>query len=216
MKESRTRFFAENMETLSRRDRVFLNNPVIMQGLGLAPIIVPATNIQNALILAVAVALMLTPTRVLANIISRFTGYKFKAVIYVLTAGLVYVGASYIIEYLFGLTAGNVGIYLPLLVTEPLIIKRHTSQQREKVGTSLQRGIISTIGFCLVLFVSAGIRELLAYGTLGGMEVFRFKMLPMADMVAGGFIILGIIAAIWRAGANTFKKRVSMEAKKLQ
>lgn len=216
MKESRTRFFAENMETLSRRDRVFLNNPVIMQGLGLAPIIVPATNVQNALILAVAVALMLTPTRVFANIASRYTGYKFKAIIYVLTSGIVYIGASFIVEYLFGLSVGNVGIYLPLLVTEPLIIKRHTSQQREKVSTSLQRGLVSTIGFCLVLFITAAIRELLAYGTVAGVEVFRFKMLPMADMVAGGFIILGIIAAIWRAGANTFKKRVSMEAKKLQ
>ena len=49
-----------------KKDRVFLNNPVVMQGLGLAPLVVAAVNLQNAVMLAVAVLLILTPTRVLA------------------------------------------------------------------------------------------------------------------------------------------------------
>lgn len=50
------------MDRLMVRDRFFFNNPVFMQGLGLAPIVVAATNLHNALILGFAVLLLLTPT----------------------------------------------------------------------------------------------------------------------------------------------------------
>ena len=56
---------------LITRDRVFKNNPVVMQGMGLAPLVVLATTGKNALMLAVAVALLLTPSRMLACLVSR-------------------------------------------------------------------------------------------------------------------------------------------------
>ena len=37
-----------------KRDRLFLNNPVVMQGLGLAPLVVAATTVKNAAILALS------------------------------------------------------------------------------------------------------------------------------------------------------------------
>lgn len=214
MKADRAQFFAENMDRFSRRDRVFLNNPVMMQGLGLAPIVIPSYNIQNAFIMAVAVILMLTPTRMLATFIGQRTGHKFRAVIYAVTAGLVYIGTAYIIDVLFGTAARSVGIYLPLLVLEPLIIKRYESPKSERLSTSLRKGIITTAGFILVLFLVAATREILAQGTLGGVLVLRMAVLPMAAMPAGGFIVLGLLAALWRGLVNTFKKRISMEVKK--
>lgn len=217
MREDRVRYYAENMERLSRRDRIFLNNPVIMQGLGLAPIIVPATTVQNALILAVAVALLLTPTRIIATLIGRRMGIKFRAILYSLVSAGLFFGVMYIMDnYLFGQALNNVGIFLPLLVLEPLIIKRYESQQRERISTSFKKGIITTVGFCLVLFIVATLRELLAYGTFYGIEVFRSGMLPIAAMPAGGLIIMGLVAALWRGLVFNFKKRISMGVKELQ
>ena len=214
MKTHQARYFAKNMERLSRRDRIFINNPVIMQGMGLAPIVLPATTIQNAIILAVAMALLLTPTRVIATFLGRQTGFKFRAVLYSLIAGAVYVGVAYMMDIWFGQTMRTVGIYLPLLVLEPLVIKRYESPQRERISTSFKKGIITTIGFCLVLFIMATLREVLAYGTFAGIEVFRTQLLPMAALPMGGFILLGIVAALWRSAVNNFKKRVSLEVKK--
>lgn len=216
MRDDRIRYFADNMDRLSRRDRIFLNNPVIMQGLGLAPIVIPAVNVKAAFIMAIGVLLLLTPTRMLATFIGQRTGFKFRAVIYALTAGIVYVGVSYCMEYIFGTSLRTVGIYLPLLVLEPLLIKRYESQKRERISTSLKKGLITTVGFCLVLFLVSGIRELLAFGTLGGIEILRVKMLPMALIPAGGFIVLGLIAAVWRSIVNTFKKKISLGVKKIQ
>ena len=55
----------------AHHDRVFLNNPVVMQGMGLAPLVVLATSGQNAVMLAAAVALLLVPSRVVACLLSR-------------------------------------------------------------------------------------------------------------------------------------------------
>lgn len=211
MKRSRARYFQQNMDRLTRRDRVFINNPVVMQGLGIAPIVISATNIQNATILAMGVLLLLTPTRMLATFIGQHTGFKFRAVIYALTSGLVFVGVAWALEAMFGSALTGVGIYLPLLVFEPLVLKRYGSPKRERVITSLKKGLLTTMGFCLVLFLSAGLRELLAAGTLGGVEVFRGGLLPIAALPAGGFIMLGLIIAVWRGFVNTFKRSVESE-----
>ncbi len=215
MKADRLRYFADNMDRLSRRDRVLLNNPVIMQGFGIAPIVIPAVDVKTALVLALGVVLLLTPTRMLATFIGQHTGFKFRAIIYVLTAGLLYIGVGYAVDYVFGTAAASAGIYLPLLVLEPLIIKRYESPKRERITTSFKKGILTTIGFCLVLFIIAGTRELLASGTLAGVEILRVNLLPLAKMPAGGFILLGVVAAIWRGAVNNFKKNVSLGVKEL-
>lgn len=215
MKDSRVRYFAQNLDTLSRRDRIFINNPVIMQGLGLAPIVIPANTLQNAWIMAIATLLLLTPTRMIATYIGQRVGFGLRAVIYALTSGVVYAGVAVAMEAIFGNQLTAVGIYLPLLVLEPLIIKRYESPKRERLITSFKKGMITTGGFCLVLFLMAGLRELLALGTLGGVEILRVQLLPIASMPAGGFILLGLVAAIWRGLVNTFKSNISAEVKNL-
>lgn len=209
MKDRSSRFFADNMDRLSRWDRVFINNPVIMQGLGIAAIVIPATSLRNALVLAFAVLILLTPTRMIATAIGQHVGYKARAVIYALTAGLVYILVAYLTDLVFGTTVANVGIYLPLLVVEPLILKRFESPKKERLFTSFKKGIITTIGYCLVLFLVAGLREFLAVGQLGGIEIYRGALFPLAALPAGGFILLGLVAAIWRAVVMAFKKRVT-------
>lgn len=216
MKADRIRYFAENMDRLSRRDRVFLNNPVIMQGLGLAPIVIPANTLYNALVLFVGAALLLTPTRMLATAIGQRMGFLMRGVVYALTSGLIYFAVAMAMDYMFGAGAVAVGIYLPLLVLEPLIIKRYESPQRERLITSFKKGVLTTLGFGLVLFLLAALRELLSRGTLGGVEIFRFSLLPFVAIPAGGFVLLGFVAALWRGFVNMFKKNISLGVKKLK
>ena len=66
MKKRTAELILKDPEKFAHHDRVFLNNPVVMQGMGLAPLVVLATTGKNALMLAVAVALLLTPSRMLA------------------------------------------------------------------------------------------------------------------------------------------------------
>jgi signal recognition particle GTPase len=52
MKKRTAELILKDPEKFAHHDRVFLNNPVVMQGMGLAPLVVVATTGQNGLIQA--------------------------------------------------------------------------------------------------------------------------------------------------------------------
>lgn len=196
-----------------RTDRLFLNNPVLIGGLGLAPIVVAATSLSNALILGLGVLLMLTPTRVLAAAVCRNAPVHLRMMLYSLCAGVCYIPTYLICRAVFGVGLQAVGLYLPLLVVEPIIIKRAERPQPETLAMAARKGLTTTAGFLLALFVVAALREWLGQGTLLGHPVGTGAPLPIAGITAGGFILAGLLAALWRWGRNLFKKYVSLEAK---
>lgn len=208
---------ADELEVTARRDRIFLNNPVVMQGLGLAPLVVAATSGINALRLCVAVALLLTPTRMLGGQISRAAKLSLAArgFVYCLIASLLYIGVYPIMTLLFGVDVIQLGLYLPLLVVEPLIIKRYERpDQKERLRTALRKGLRTTIGYAIILLLLGCGRELLAGGTVFGNQVMERALLPMASLPAGGFILLGILCAFWRGAVSAYKHHVNTEARR--
>ena len=78
---------------------------------------------------------------------------------------------------------------------------------------------IATIIICAVLaavvtvIVIGMVREWLSLGTVFGAPVGRWALLPLAKMPAGGFIVLGILCAIWRAAAAKRKEYLQKEAR---
>ena len=91
MNPEKAKYLAENLELRSRTDRLWLNNPVVMQGLGLAPLVVAATTGRNALILAMAVALLLTPTRLAGALLGGVLPRRFSIFYYAGVACLLYI-----------------------------------------------------------------------------------------------------------------------------
>lgn len=204
----------ENFAAISRRDRVFLNNPVVMNGVGLAPLVIAATTGRNALMLSVAVLLMITPTRVLSALVCRWV--KFRALVYCLSAAVVYIGAYYCMQAWFSVEVTYLGMYLPLLVVEPIVIRRYEQPAPEKISSALKKGLLNTAGYVLVILLVGMLRELLAQGALFGYALTDWSILPLSQLAAGGFIIVGVLCALWRGAVNLVKKRVNMEAKKYQ
>ena len=206
------------MTRIARRDRIFLNNPVIMQGMGLAPLVVAATTARNALMLSVAVILLLTPVRLIAALLARTGYYRFRGLIYCLTSATVYIGVYYALQAIFDVEILQLGIYLPLLVVEPLIIKRYERPQKERLVTALKKGLRTTCGYVLVLMLMGCLREVLTTATLFEQAIPRIPadLFPMASLPAGGFLLLGVVCAVWRSAVNRYKKYVNMEAKRGQ
>ncbi len=191
-----------DVEKRARRDRVFLNNPVIMQGLGLAPLIVAATTLKNGVMLSVAVLLLLTPTRVLAALLSRFAYFRFRGLTYALTAAAVFVGVRYVMGLLYPVSdLALLGLYLPLLVADPIVLKRYERPQRERVRTALRKGIITSLGYILMLLLISGLREFLGAGALMGTQVMKNALFPMAQLPSGGFILLALVMCVWRGAS---------------
>ena len=136
----------------------------MVRGLGLAPIVAMAINGDYALMLCAAAALLLTATRVLAVAICHLTGNRFRAVVYTFSAAIVYIPAYLILYELFGSSLTLLGVYLPMMVVEPAIIKRLEAPEMETLGEALRRGINNTIGLCVSILLVGALRELLGAG----------------------------------------------------
>ena len=189
-----------------------------------APVVVATTG-QNSLMLAVAVALLLVPSRVLACLLSRLVPLRDeepspaqlqkkllpRAILYAASAAVVYLAAYPILNLVFGTGLLNLGIYLPMLVVEPLLTYRFGRVQ-ETVHKAVSKGVRITVGYALLLLVIGMVREWLSLGTVFGAPVGRWALLPLAKMPAGGFIVLGILCAIWRAAAAKRREFLKKEA----
>ena len=225
MKRSIAEQIVRNPDKYAHHDRVFLNNPVVMQGMGLAPLVVLATSGKNAVMLAVAVLLLLTPSRLLACLLSRAVPLRDeqpaaeelekkllpRGLIYCGSAAVVYLGMYPLLNHLFGVDLLSLGVYLPLLTIEPLLIYRFGRVQ-ERPRKAISKGLRITVGYALILLLVGCVREFLAQGSLFGVALSTRAPLPMASMPAGGFIVLGVLCAVWRAMANWHKKDLKTEA----
>ena len=197
-----------------KKDRVFLNNPVVMQGLGLAPLVGAAGNLQNAGVLAVGVVLVFSPTRVLAGVLCGFSLFRFRGLTYALSACVVYIGALFVLRSLYTpAQLGLLGLYLPLLCADPIVLKRYERPQRERVKTALKKGLITSAGYILILFLTAAIREFLGAGSLFGHAVMSYSLLPLAALPMGGFILLALLIAGWRGAASIVKRQMALGVK---
>ena len=99
-----------------------------------------------------------------------------RALVYSGSAAVVYLAAYPILNAVFGTDLLMLGIYLPMLVVEPLLTYRFG-----RVQETMRKA------------VSKGLR--------------------MASMPAGGFIVLGVVCAVWRALARKHKEYLKTEAR---
>ena len=225
MKRKVAEQIVRNPDKYAHHDRVFLNNPVVMQGMGVAPLVVLATCGRNAVMLALAVLLLLTPSRLLACLLSRLVPLKDEQPSAeelekkLLPRGLIYCGSTAVVYFvmypvlntLFGVDLLSLGVYLPLLTVEPLLIYRFGRVQ-ERPRKAVSKGLRVTFGYALILLLVGCIREWLATGAVFGIAIGRHAVLPMASMPAGGFIVLGVLCAVWRGIASWRKKDLRTEA----
>ena len=194
----------------------------------LAPLVVLATSGQNAVMLAAAVALLLVPSRVVACLLSRLVPLRDedpsqeelqkkllpRALIYAFSPAVVYLAAYPILNAVFGTGLLSLGIYLPLLTVEPLLTYRFGRVQ-ETVHKAVSKGLRITVGYALLLVLLGCVREWLSAGTVFGAAVGSRALLPMASMPAGGFIVLGVLCAVWRALAKKRREYLEKEARSL-
>ena len=189
----------KDWESVTRKNKITLSNPIFIKGLALAPVAVAATTLQNSLILSLCVFLLLTPTRMVTSFITRKMSVPLKTFFYPMVSAVIFAFAYYAMYKMIGTRALSLGTYLPILVVDPLIVKNFEKTRKESFKYSVINGLRNTAGFILACVIIGSVREILAFGTLGGFEITSVSLLPMAQTGFGGFLIIGIISALWHS-----------------
>ncbi len=191
------KFYQEHRSTVNKFDAVLLNNPVLERGLVIAPVIVAANSLKNALSLGVAFAVITFFTIAISYFIPKGIPYTIRVIGNAIIASLLFIPSTMLVERMLPGSTQNLGIYLPLLVTNSLIIQKSESRfHKMKYPSMLLQLLCNTAGFFLVVTVVGSIREILGNGSIFGVSIegFPFKA-PIFLLPCMGFMLVGFFAA---------------------
>lgn len=188
------------------------DNAALVKLLGLCPLLAVSNTTINALALGIATTLTLLITNVSVSLLRRFLMHAIRLPVYVLIIATTVTGIEMLMQAWLPQMHAALGIFLPLIVTNCLIIGRAEAfASRQSVPEATVDALAMGIGFCWVLVCLGAIREAMAQGTLFGDAALLFGesaaswtlMLPNADytillalLPPGAFILLGLFLAL--------------------
>jgi len=138
-----------------------------------------------------------------------------KTFFYPMTSAIIFFFVYLLMYRLFGTAVFSLGVYLPILVVDPIIVKNFERTRKENFKYSVINGVRNTLGFVVACLIVGTLRELLAYGTIYNIKVLSVQLMPMAKTSFGGFLIIGVISAVWHRRVDNYYIRLVKEAEKL-
>ncbi len=192
------KFYHRHRARWDQLDQFLLGNPVLERGLVLAPIVVACTSVQNALLLSAAFSAITILTVFLTYFIPKKLPYTIRVIANAAIASLIFVPVYHILQKYWPEIVYNVGIYLPLIATNSLIVQKSESRyHRQKIPVMLVQLFTASIGFSAVAVMIGAVRELFGKGMLMGtpVKIIRFTA-PALLLPCCGFILLGFLAAV--------------------
>jgi len=196
-----------------------LQNPVLVQAMGLTAIIVAATTLQGALLISIIAAVHLILCELLASVMKRVPSWLRVAVYFAIGLAIA-CPAAYLMEYLMdylsglGVQSSLTGALAPLRVFLPLMAVNALAATRceryailHTPGDALRDALANAVGYAAAALIAGGARELLGYGSLWGVQLSQTLRIRGAWMPFGGFLLLGAMAALLKVTLRALSVR---------
>lgn len=192
------------------KEAAILNNPTLIQVLGMCPTLATTTSAKNALGMGLAATAVLILSNVIISLLRKIIPNQVRiASFIVIISGAVTAIELLMKAYLVDLYDA-LGIFIPLIVVNCIILARAEAfASKNSVFRSFIDGVATGLGFTGALFIVGCIREILGAGS-----VFGFEILPEAlhatifIMAPGAFLTLGaVMAAVQKIRSTLDKKK---------
>ena len=199
-------------------------NPVLVQLLGMCPMLAITTSMFNGIGMGIAVLVILTCCNVVISLLRKIIPNKVRIACYVVViAGFVTI-VDLLIKAFVPALSSSLGLFIPLIVVNCIILGRAEGfAAKNTVPAAAVDGIFQGIGNMVALVIMSVVRELLGAGTFGG-GVFGpegfgfgtasgFQIIPESFaalgmiLPVGGFLTLGFIIAGFQYILNKPKKK---------
>lgn len=186
------------------RDYVALNNIVAVEGLMLTPVLMVSTSFKNAAAVVIASVIIIFPSVMIDKVLSKYLPKVFRWTVCALSAALLTVPSYYVTSFVFPSANAQIYLYNMLMVADAVYIASFRDRQSVTLMEKMQDVLYMLLGFSLVAVLVGIIREILGYGSFNG-EVFLDKApLPFVNTLAGGMLILAVIAAVIQIIRQTY------------
>lgn len=194
------------------RQGLWRDNPALVKLLGLCPLLAVSNTTTNALALGLATTVTLLISNACVSILRAYLMQAIRLPIYVLIIASTVTSIELLIQAWLPALHASLGIFLPLIVTNCLIIGRAEAfASRQSVHAAGVDALAMGFGFTWVLICLGAIREVLGRGTVFGdlhmlfgdkATAFTWQLLPedytilIALLPPGAFIVLGLLLAM--------------------
>ena len=177
-------------------DGLWDRNPGLIQLLGLCPLLAVSNTIDNAVGLGLATIFVLVLSNASISLIRHLVEDAIRLPVFVLVIAALTSCAELLIQAFDYPLYQSLGIFLPLIVTNCLILGRAEAlARRESIGISTLDGLAQGLGFFLVLI------------SLGAVREWASATLILAALPPGAFIALGLLVALHQLIQSKVKRR---------
>lgn len=178
------------------RNSAIIRNPILLEAIGLCPVVAIATTLRSAVFLAVVTAIELIVCELIASkFLKKVSRYWRVAIYFIIGAAIVWPTMYIVIKFLPSLSLG-LGVFLPLMAVNSLLaLHCERVAVKRKVKDSFLDAISVSVSYGAVTVLTGFLRELLGYGTVGGVSLHLPVTFPIMLMPFGGLLILGFAAA---------------------
>lgn len=178
---------------------ILKKNPVLVGGLFISPVVVAAKTLKLALVLTIIFSIISLLTILISSMVPRNVVYVIRIILYSIIGSLVYVPVVLLMEKIYSTEIATLGIFVPLVITNSLVVSKSEVYFFRQTKIRMIIEVISyIIGVDVVLIVFGFIREMFSVGSIGGKIIGIPVVFPALTYPFGGFILLGLLAALFR------------------
>jgi len=176
-------------------DGLWDRNPGLIQLLGLCPLLAVSNTIDNAIGLGLATLFVLVMSNASISLIRHLVDEAIRLPSFVLVIAALTTSAELLMQAFDYPLYQSLGIFVPLIVTNCLILGRAESlARREPLLISTMDGLAQGLGFFFVLVSLGAIREWVS------------DIVILAALPPGAFITLGMLVAIHQVIQKILKR----------
>ncbi len=180
-------------------DAFLPQNVVLVQALGLCPILAMGTDLRSGVAFSVCTLITLVLGDLLFALYSRFVATRLQAPLYALQFSALVFGTAVLLHTVVPVEVyAHLEVFLPLMAVNTLTVYRSAispSRRNPSLTITLADSLGSALGFALVLCVASALREMAINGTLWNLPLGYTARFPEAAHPFIGFVLLGFMAA---------------------
>ncbi len=179
-------------------DAFLPENVVLVQAMGLCPILAVGFNLKNAVALAVCTAVVLLPMNLLLSLFGERLPQWLRPAVYVLITTALLLGTAAVLrQWISADIYASLYLFLPLMAVNTLFTLRPASAHAATAHplVLLADSLGTVLGFALVLCIASALREAAMTGHIWGVPLGFEARFPEAEHPFIGYVLLGFMAA---------------------
>jgi len=189
-----------------------VNNPVVVQILGICSALAVTVQLKPALVMGIAVTIIVAMSNVIVSLIRNTIPMRVRIIVQLVVVAALVTLVSEILKAFAYDIAMQLSVYLGLIITNCILMGRlEAFAMTNNAWDSLLDGLGNGLGYALILVIVAFVRELFGSGQLLGFQVIPqwcydhgYENCGMMLMPAMALVLVGCV--IWAHRAYNDKE----------